>query len=261
MISFSRITAILAVLLSLSVSVSVSATERAVWDKTPIKVVLQPKGERLIEFPYKNVRAKIPAEIRDKVSVLSNNGILYITSSEEFTEQRVLVQDKKSEQIIILSLSSSADKGSNEELTILLADSEAEAVEVSSSSAGSDDSPQLGYEDLIRMAAKHLYAPSRLITVPANTRRVHIKRTVDTRLIRGSVIEAEPAISFNHEGLHVTAVKLTNQEARKIVLDPRDIRGDWLAASFQHVVLGPKGAETDTTALYVVSNRPFWESH
>lgn len=257
-IGFHRITAIAAMLLSLGASVTVSATERAVWDKSPIKVVLQPNGERLIDFPYKNVRAKIPAEIRGKVNVLSNNGVLYITSLEEFTDQQVLVQDKESEQIIILSLSSSTDKGSNEELIVLLTDNEVDTDKGSSSNAGS---PQLGYEDLIRMAAKHLYAPNRLVTVPADTRRVHINRTVDTRLIRGSIIEMEPIISFNNEGMYVTAIKLTNQEARKVVLDPRDIRGDWLAASFQHVVLGPKGAETDTTALYLVSRRPFLESY
>lgn len=219
-------------------------------------------SERMVSFPAKSIRVKIPAEIQGKVAVLSNDGVLYLNASEEFSAQQVLVQDKVSKKIIILSLSANKELGSSEKLAVLLADSEdGTDSDVGANSGSSGSTSYVGYEDLVRMAAKHLYAPERLITIPANTSRVHVKRSTDTRLIRGNVISMVPAISFNNEGLYVTAVKLTNLEKRKVVLDPRDVRGKWLAASFQHVVLGPKGTETDTTALYLVSERPFWEAY
>jgi hypothetical protein len=41
------------------------------------------------------------------------------------------------------------------------------------------------------------------------------------------------------------------------ILDPRDLRGAWLTATFQHHRLLPKGDEADTTAVYLISARPF----
>jgi hypothetical protein len=38
------------------------------------------------------------------------------------------------------------------------------------------------------------------------------------------------------------------------------MRGDWLTATLQHDRLGAMGDETDTTTLYLVSNRSFVES-
>jgi len=69
-----------------------------------------------------------------------------------------------------------------------------------------------------------------------------------------------PVISFSSGGLYITAVKLENKQKERVILDPRQIRGKWLAATFQHASLGPAGEITDTTALYLISDRPFWES-
>jgi hypothetical protein len=60
--------------------------------------------------------------------------------------------------------------------------------------------------------------------------------------------------------LYVTAVKLTNRWKKPQVLDPRTLRGQWLAATFQHSRLLPAGDDADTTAVYLVSARPFEES-
>jgi len=76
-------------------------------------------------------------------------------------------------------------------------------------------------------------------------------------LIHGGAVEATPLIGWRANGLYITAVKLTNRTAEPQILDPRDLRGAWLTATFQHHRLLPKGDEADTTAVYLVSARPF----
>ena len=55
------------------------------------------------------------------------------------------------------------------------------------------------------------------------------------------------------EDLWVTAVRLRNRSPRWIELDPRRLQGDFIAATFQHPDLGPKGEATDTTVVYLVT--------
>jgi len=241
----------------------VIADEKIVWNKTPINITLIPNQERIVTFPTNRVRAKIPADISGKLATLSNNGILYWVANEEFTSQQILVQDKNTQEIIVVNLSSNTKTGSNEPLTILTGE---EAAPSKSKKAGGNNndtdkqSLQYGYDELTRVAVKHIYAPTRLISVPTDMSRVHVKPGTSAYLIRHHNIQAEPVISFNNNGLFVTAVNLKNIEPEKIILDPRDIRGSWLAATFQHAVLGPSGDITDTTTVYLISTRPFWES-
>jgi hypothetical protein len=55
-----------------------------------------------------------------------------------------------------------------------------------------------------------------------------------------------------------TAVRLRNRTYKPVILDPRTaLRGEWLAATFQYARLLPAGHEADTTAVYLISARPF----
>ncbi len=51
----------------------------------------------------------------------------------------------------------------------------------------------------------------------------------------------------------VTAVRLTNTTAQWLILDPRALQGDFVAATFQHSNMGPVGESSDTTVLYLVT--------
>ena len=82
-------------------------------------------------------------------------------------------------------------------------------------------------------------------------------RVIPSTLVRGGAIEAVPLVAWRAEGLYVTAVKLSNRTDQPQTLDPRDLRGAWLTASFQHHRLLPHGDEADTTAVYLISARPF----
>jgi hypothetical protein len=64
-------------------------------------------------------------------------------------------------------------------------------------------------------------------------------------------------MSWRAGGLYLTAVKLRNRSVRPQVLDPRQLRGKWLAATFQHARLLPTGDVADSTAVYLISAQPF----
>lgn len=260
-----RIKNLILLLIATSIFVTAAfADEKVVWDKKPIKVILKPGVEKMVVFPSDSVRVKIPAAISGSLSTLSNNGVIYWEADEEFSEKRILVQDVDSKETIVLHLSANDAHGTGEQVTVLMGE---QAQKQNQSATNSQQPPaqqsgpvEHGYETLVRVAAKHLYAPERLIEVPAGMHRVNVNQQPDSHMIRGAIIEMTPVISFSNAGLYITAVKLVNQQNEKVILDPRDIRGKWLAATFQHATLGRKGSDTDTTALYVISDRPFWES-
>ena len=76
-------------------------------------------------------------------------------------------------------------------------------------------------------------------------------------LVHGAKVEAVPVAAWKVGLKYVTAIKLTNLTQKPLVLDPRELRGSWLAATFQHNRLLPAGNAADTTAVYLVSDRPF----
>lgn len=81
--------------------------------------------------------------------------------------------------------------------------------------------------------------------------------TEPVNLVRGNHVEAIPVAAWKAGRYYVTAVKVTNRNSKALVLDPRELRGAWLAATFQHNRLLPAGSDADTTAVYLVSDRPF----
>lgn len=125
---------------------------------------------------------------------------------------------------------------------------------------------------LTRYAAQQLYAPERLVDGDSAIKRIPVESKTSVPLIRGGLIETVPIASWQGHGLTVTAVRVRNLSRHSLQLqfDRSDslqaldlsylVRGDWLTATLQHDRLGAMGDETDTTTLYLVSNRSFVES-
>ncbi|MCY1358554.1 integrating conjugative element protein [compost metagenome] len=107
---------------------------------------------------------------------------------------------------------------------------------------------------LTRYAAQNLYAPLRTVEPVAGIGRVPLRRplALDT-LLPTLPLEARALAAWRLEDQWVTAVRLTNTSPHRIDLDPRALQGDFVAATFQHPDLGPAGASTDTTVVYLVT--------
>ena len=237
--------------------------ERVAWRKTPIAIPLIVGEERLIHFP-ESVSIGLPQSLTARLRSQSINGTLYLLARQSFESTRVMVRSENGGPLFVLDLSaalSSEERPPLPDVQVVL-----ETSKVAAGSDGSDSDSaetttgsrfsQWGYVALTRYAAQQLYAPERLVPNTPGVVAIPVQ-DAPVGLLRGGGVEALPVAAWK-AGLHyVTAVRLTNHSAKAVILDPRELRGAWLAATFQHNRLLPSGTDEDTTAVYLISDRPF----
>jgi len=231
-----------------------STPERIMWQKTPIAVPLTVGKEQRVDFPGP-VTIGVPAKIQSAIRVQSVAGTAYLLAHQSFEATRVMVRAVDTGAIYLLDLSADNEGEPKPEIQILdpeTGESDGTADEGEPASA----LPAYGYVTLTRFAAQQLYAPARLLRDLPGVVRVPVRRE-PVSLVRGAQTEAHPLIAWRAGGLYVTAVKLRNRASHAVMLDPRTLRGSWLTAAFQHNRLHATGSEADTTALYLISARPF----
>ena len=255
---------ILFVILSIR-SHTVYAVERLFWDKVPLSITLPVGKERLVTFPA-DVRVGIPGLLGTKLRTQSNQGTVYWKANAAFDSQRIEVRETQSHRIYLLDLKASKEAASVTPIEVI--DKQASTDQTSNDQTDKTTSTtnaqakafrQLGYIDLTRFAAQQLYAPARLLKPSSQIHRVSVARHSTTHLIRGQQVNATPVASWQSGSLYVTAVELKNTSKSFITLDPRHLRGGWRAATFHHSRLHPAGSESDTSAVYLISDRPFYE--
>lgn len=230
------------------------APERIFWDKTPIQITLPVGSERMVTFPD-NVRLGLPATVSAKLRTQSNQGTVYWLAHEPFDATRIQVQGIDSGQVYLLDVRAVKDQSPLNPIEIQLK----KPLVIQAQPTGTLRNTRSDYVLLTRFAAQQLYAPARLLKTPRDIYRRGVKQLPITHLIRGQTIEATPIAAWRKDRLFVTAIQLKNASDQPVVLDPRTIRGEWLAATFQHARLHASGTELDTTALYLISHRPFAE--
>jgi integrating conjugative element protein (TIGR03749 family) len=176
-----------------------------------------------------------------------------------FDSSRLMVRELDSGRIYLFDVTAVEEGGAGPPIQIFVTGDSGAANDLA---IGNNDPvrSQPSYIQLTRFAAQQLYTPSRLVKDRAGIVRVPVKRDV-VDLLHGGTVEATPLVAWRANGLYVTAVKLTNRTEQAQTLDPRDLRGAWLTATFQHYRLLPMGNEADTTAVYLISARPFEVSH
>ena len=240
------------VLLCASALAHADTVERIEWNKAPIRIELAVGTEQRIAFPAA-VKVGIPPAVQTRLRAQSIDGTVYLLAQAPFESRRLMVRELDSGRIYLLDVT--ATEGGEAGAPIEIHAQDRPDTEVHTGTAGSDPAPP-GYIALTRFAAQQLYAPLRLVKDRPGVVRVPVKRdAVD--LVRGAAVDATPLVAWRAGGLHITAVKLTNRTDHPCVLDPRSLRGAWLTATFQHHRLLPAGNEADTTAVYLISARPF----
>jgi len=252
-------------------TVIADAPQRVLWDKRPISIHLQVGHERIIHFPD-DVRYWLPDRVKRQVSALAANGVLYIRATEPFPTTRIRVQGLNDQQVYLLDITASETAAASDELIVMTKENSRNRSKEATAYKTTED----WRIRLTRYAAQQLYAPERLVDGDSAIKRIPVESKTSVPLIRGGLIEAVPIASWqtNAEpmGLTVTAVRVRNLSWQSLQLQfdqsdtpqvlnlSRLVRGDWLTATLQHDRLGAMGSETDTTTLYLVSNRSFVES-
>ena len=234
--------------------------ERIVWDRTPIRLVLPVGRERMIHFPAP-VRVGVPQRIDTALRTQSIDGTVYLKAARPFAGTRVMVRETDTGYTYLFDIAAAPSGGSTRPVEIhaphrpVAQVEEADADQAVDGEAG-QAAANFGYVALTRFAAQQLYGPRRLARDLPGILRAPVT-DAPVALMRGGRVRAVPLVGWQAGGLYVTAVKLTNTRHRPVVLDPRDLRGRWLAATFQHARVLRHGDEADTTCVYLISARPF----
>ncbi len=246
------------------------ATETIVWRGVPIPVDLHLGAERIVALPGAHtIRAgllggPVPGL---RIQVLGNRA--YLLAKKPFAATRLLLQADNG-QSVLLDLAADKRFPAGPALSVLTPTTAGAQAPVAQTPQAPSASPTtagpqpVGYVALVRHAAQSLYAPPRLIPRSRAIVRAPLRIRESIPLLRGGAIEATPVASWRANGpdgpLWITACRLQNRTNDPVILDPRDLRGAWLAASFQHARLSPHGKTTDTTTAYVVSSRRFGQA-
>lgn len=248
----SSLLAVLGGLLALPTLADTSAAERIEWTRTPIQVELKVNAETQIQFPAP-VKVGLPGTLRTELRTQSVGDVVYLKPATAFESTRLIVQTRDGAHTYLLDVSSSETAQSPRALRIIDRDAEPPADEPMREGAHAQPQDPV---TLTRFAAQQLYAPRRFLQpAPGVVREPVSEAAVD--LVRGGAVTARPLIAWRTGRLHVTAVKLVNADATARDLDPRELRGEWLTATFQHNRVLAAGDEADTTVVYLVSDRPF----
>jgi integrating conjugative element protein (TIGR03749 family) len=243
-----------------------ASIEHLSWSGTPIPLALPVGQDRVVRFPA-DVRIGPPGKLLEVLQTTAADGAVYFRALAPFEPTLVLVQETEAPgRTSAFQLRAEPGASSGPVEIVVPQEETAErsmASEVSLDVEAAPPPKSYGYVALTRFAAQQLYAPERLLRELEGVYRVPVPERGTVPLIRtaGTLaeIEATPLASWADEtGLYVTAVRLRNRTYKPVILDPRTVlRGEWLAATFQHARLLPAGHEADTTAVYLISARPF----
>lgn len=264
-------------LLTLNFCGFANAVEILRWDRIPLALPLIVGQERIV-FVDQNVRVGLPRNLVDKLRVQSTGGALYLLAKEPIEPTRLQLQNMNSGEIMLVDIIATVGKPNQaapEPAKIVAGESPATRYgqvnsKPLSSHAGAptvqgttqhvDEEPSTPSREtplpvvLTRYAAQMLYAPLRTVETVEGIAQVNLKRGADlTTLLPTLTVEASALGSWRLDDYWVTAVKLRNTSAQQLSLDPRDLMGDFVSATFQHPYLGAKGDASDTTTVYLVT--------
>ncbi|MGR0021753.1 TIGR03749 family integrating conjugative element protein [Ectopseudomonas mendocina] len=233
------------------------ATEILRWERLPLALPLRVDQERVV-FVERNVRVGVPASLGNRLRVQSAAGAIYLLASEPIEPTRLQLQDADTGTMMLLDIAAEPAQDGQpplEPVRIIEAASPATAAEADDSSAATTPvraTPQPVI--LTRFAAQNLYAPLRTVEPVPGVVRVTLRRDLplDT-LLPTLPVQAHALASWRLDSLWVSAVRLRNHSSHGLELDPRALQGHFLAATFQHPTLGPRGTPEDTTVVYLVT--------
>lgn len=238
------------------------AVEIQRWERIPLALPLIVGQERIV-FVDQNVRVGLPRHLVDKLRVQSTGGTLYLLAKEPIEPTRLQLQNMSTGEIMLVDIIATPGKAKQpapEPMRIVAGDKpgDTKAAPHSSENNSYDAAPAQGDTPLpvvmTRYAAQMLYAPLRTVEPVPGIAQVNLKRHLDlTSLLPTRPVEATALGAWRLEDLWVTAVKLRNTSSQPVALDPRELMGDFVTATFQHPYLGAKGDASDTTTVYLVT--------
>ncbi|EHO9075858.1 TIGR03749 family integrating conjugative element protein [Salmonella enterica] len=251
------------------------AVELMKWERIPLQIPLTVGQERVI-FVDKNVRVGFPASLNGKLRIQSSSGTVYLDARAAFPSTRLVLKNVENGEMILLDVSASDGKTVREPVQLVYQGAVSSASSASQSKdpdtgetrqdrdSGKTATPKTAELNgplpvvLTRYAAQTLYAPLRTVESVAGIHALPLRLPARlTALYPVAPLEMTPLAAWGLGEYSVVALKVRNTETQKVVLDPRNLSGRFISATFQHRWLGEVGRPEDTTTLYlVVKGRP-----
>ncbi|HGW5377054.1 TPA: TIGR03749 family integrating conjugative element protein [Pseudomonas aeruginosa] len=259
-----RVTSRLLLWLGLNCTPLAQAVEILSWDRLPLAVPLVVGQERVI-FIDRNVRVGVPTSVADKLRVQSAGGAVYLRASEEIAPTRLQLQDADTGALILLDISAQpAREGEPPLEPARIVEGVGVPTRYGQATASVATEAEAGAQNLrretpipvvlTRYAAQNLYAPLRTVEPVPGIARVNLRPDLQLQtLLPTRSVVASAMAGWRLEDQWVTVVKLSNSSSQWLDLDPRELQGDLMAATFQHSRLGPRGTPEDTTVVYLVT--------
>ncbi|MDR1936244.1 MAG: TIGR03749 family integrating conjugative element protein [Candidatus Accumulibacter sp.] len=234
-----------------------AAVELLRWQRLPLAVPLV-VGEERVVFLDRNVRVGVPAGVGERLRVQSAGGAIYLKANDALPPTRIQLQDVESGALILIDVAAEPARDGQAPLEpVRIVEEDVKTTETSGTNGTAPETSRRQTPVpvvLVRYAAQNLYAPLRTVEPVAGIRRVPLRRDLALdALLPARPVRAQALAAWRLEDQWVTAVRLTNVSAHGLDLDPRELLGDFVAASFQHPTLGPAGEATDTTVVYLVT--------
>ena len=235
-----------------------SDTERVVFRRAPVRIVLPVNRERLITFPGP-VAFHAPEGFETLVQSQIIERTAYLKPLAPFGTLRVVAEDLATgRQIPIDLIADPKGKIALWPVEVMVpGQASVGSASASDAASGASSSPGLDMVGLTRFAAQSLYAPRRLLPAAPGVKQLPIASTPVEGLYRGWHVETTPIGAWRSGRLYVTALRFTNQGQQPLDIDLQEMRGRWLAATAQHTRLLAAGSDWSTTTVYLVCERPF----
>ncbi|MDP2747858.1 TIGR03749 family integrating conjugative element protein [Pseudomonas sp.] len=234
------------------------AIELLRWEKLPLALPLVVDQERIV-FVDRNVRVGVPASVGNRLRVQSAAGAIYLLANEPIEPTRLQLQDADTGTVILLDIAAEPAQDGQlplEPVRIIEAASSATQTDADDGSAAAPPPVRATPQPVIltRYAAQNLYAPLRTVEPVPGVMRATLRRDLPLdSLLPTLPVQAKAIAAWRLDDLWVSAVRLRNNAAHWLDLDPRALQGRFLTATFQHSTLGPNGTPDDTTVVYLVT--------
>lgn len=237
-------------------------SEHILWEKIPVSIQLPLDEERLIRFA--GPISIVDSELEKQAGIMKMEDSLYLHANQAFKNKRLVVQLMPEGEVIVLTCAADENYHNVTPIEVLLPEKDEALSQTIAEKAGlageQAAAEHINPVSLTRFAIQSLYAPARLLVTLEGLTRTPMQTQKTVPLVYGASVRAHPLISWGTQGLYVTAVELKNELNKKIILDPRNLLGEWQTATFYPTnTLNPRGTH-ETTTVFLVSSRPFGEA-
>ncbi|CAM2934250.1 integrating conjugative element protein, PFL_4704 family [Pseudomonas gessardii] len=264
--------AFVAAVLSLTLVGVVQAVEIQRWERIPLALPLVVGQERIV-FVDQNVRVGLPKHLVEKLRVQSTGGALYLLAKEPIEPTRLQLQNVATGEIMLVDIAASEGQPNQpalepikivagEHMAARYGQSQPPQPAPATTDHPSDPEQQPARREtpipvvMTRYAAQMLYAPLRTVEPIEGITQQQVNRRLDlTTLLPTQPVTASVLGAWRLDDFWVTAVKLENTSTQHLILDPRELMGDFVSVTFQHGFLGAKGDASDTTTAYLVTQK------